>query len=229
MDRDYLQAAHPERVTILGLTLRPFALGHVELLLRLDSPFVRGGDIAREDLVLAVLICAHTFEDATALLDSEDLASVIAEWERLTNPRSLWSRLFARARVAPPFDLDEKINLFEQYLTRGSLSPDLHELPGNSREPGAPFVERVRLVLMSRLGFTYSAAMNYPWGLALHDYFAFWELEGAVRLFSAQDAEHLSTVKREREQIILDTLPPDHPEVLAIRTRNTQHATRNTP
>ena len=66
----FYQAAVPDGWQILGVRLRPLSLGHLILLHRHESAFVLGGIPEPEDLVLSVLVCARTYEDALELVES---------------------------------------------------------------------------------------------------------------------------------------------------------------
>lgn len=186
MERDYLAAALPEPFTILGQRLTPFSLGHLVLLRRFGSVFaVPGGQPTIDDLAFAVFVCSQTYEEAASALAAPALPERIKAW----------------AGHLEPFDLVEKIALFERYLIAGSQCPEMNEDGAMHRQPGAPFIHRVRIVLQGRLNYSSSEAMNCPWGLALWDYFGFWEMEGAVRLFSEEDAAQFAAALELREKI----------------------------
>lgn len=186
MERDYLAAALPEPFTILGQRLTPFSLGHLLLLRRFDNAFVvPGGSPSLDDLAFAVFVCADSYEVAVREMAAPDVLARVEEW----------------GRNLGPFVLDEKVEEFNRYLIAGSQGPEANEDGQTHRQPGAPFIHRVRMVLQGRLNYSFSDAMNCPWGLALWDYFGFWEMEGAVKLFSEEDAERIAMAKALRETI----------------------------
>lgn len=186
MERDYLAAALPEPFTILGQRLTPFSLGHLLLLRRFENAFVvPGGAPSIDDLAFAVFVCSQTYEEAAAAIAEPDIHKRVEEW----------------GKSLGPFDLGEKLADFDRYLCAGSTGPDVNEDGQTHRQPGAPFIHRVRMVLQGRLNYSFEEAMNCPWGLALWGYFGFWETEGAVRLFSPEDAERIAAAKVLREQI----------------------------
>ena len=186
MERDYLAAALPEPFTILGQRLTPFSLGHLLLLRRFDNAFVvPGGKPTVDDLTFAVFVCSQSYEDAATALTDPELNEQIKAW----------------AGHLEPFDFPAKVTAFGQYLAVGSQGPDVNDNGETHRQPGAPFIHRVRMVLQGRLNYSFNDAMNCPWGLALWDYFGFWETEGAVKLFSPEDAERIAMAKAMRETI----------------------------
>lgn len=56
----------------LGLRLRPFSLGHVDLLTALEHPVAVGSpaQMSRSDTAAAAWICAHSYEDGIRLYQS---------------------------------------------------------------------------------------------------------------------------------------------------------------
>lgn len=177
MEREYLEAAIPERFRLLGQELKPFALGHLMLLRRLGNAFslpqpLTFGDELVNDLILGVFVCCQTYEEATAALQDPRLAKTLKKWSRRLGT----------------FDAIAKSKEFARYIAQGSTWPDLHDGEKEaSREPGAPYIQRVRIVLQAKIGLSPSEALNYPWGLAQHDYFAYWELEEKIRILNDEE------------------------------------------
>lgn len=175
MELDYLQAAFPERFRLLGRPLRPFSLGHLHLLRWLGNAYVQAdGKPGPGDLIQGVFVCSRSYEDALAALEAPGLQLRLRLWG--------WS-------CGKRFSMSEKMRVFGRYIEEGSQPPDLHENDGDGRHPGAPLIQRVRVRLMTQFGMSYSAAMNYPWRLALHDYFAGYEMEERAKLLNKDEAE----------------------------------------
>jgi hypothetical protein len=80
---------------------------------------------------------------------------------------------------------------FYHYLANGMTWPDTYQPEGNDRIPGAPFIQRLRLVLQAKLNFTPAEVFNYPYGAAVYDYLGFLELEDRLRILGETDLEHL--------------------------------------
>jgi hypothetical protein len=172
VERDFLEAAIPDRFVILGQRLRPFALGHLMLLRRLGNGFVTAEDASVDDLLQGVFLCCQTFEEGWEALQDPKLPKLIRKW----------------GRKLGPFNIALKIQEFARYIELGSTYPGLHDPDDDSdRMPGAPYIQRVRVVLQSKLGASLSEALNYPWGLAQHDYYCFWELEERARIMNADE------------------------------------------
>lgn len=191
MEAEYLNAAFPQRVIILGQSLEPFALGHLRFLLHLQNAFVTSAKPDLMDLLQGVFVCAQKATDA-----------VETYWNGTTEKRLFGSRrlmftdyIKAWRKSIGMFDVAETSQNFAQYITNGSTWPKMHNPDEEGRMPGAPFIQRVLLVLEGRLGHTHSEALNKPWGEAMHDYYAYWEIEGSAKILNEDDLEHLRAVR----------------------------------
>src|SRR5688572_30214618 len=71
-DAAFNKAADPGPHQVLGLELLPFSIGHFILLQKHGSVFVSqdGGEPEISDLLLTVLICSQTYEEAKKSLRS---------------------------------------------------------------------------------------------------------------------------------------------------------------
>jgi hypothetical protein len=203
MEADYLQAALPEPVVILGQVLKPFSLGHRKILLSKDNAFVRHADPTIGDLVFGVFVCCQTYEEC---LDSFDRGVVMPQrWlaralrfdaKRIRVDQWLfeWGKLFNK------IDVKAEMLAFADYISKGSLRAREHATdPGPSM--GTCYLQSVQLVLTGKLGHSLSEALNKPWGEAMQDYQAYWEMEGRLQLFSPEDEEHLRLVHEREAEI----------------------------
>jgi len=186
-EADYLLAALPDRHIVLGQLLRPFALGHMMILRRMGNAFALNQPASLEDLLRGVFICAQTVDDALESLQDPKLPETIAQW----------------GETLVEFNLLEKIGAFTDYIQKGSTFPELCEPDGEFRMPGAPFLQRIKLVLQSEFGCSQSEALNYPFGSAMHDYFGFFEMKSRIRILSDEDKE----IAAEHEQMMRDLGP----------------------
>ncbi|HWN09770.1 MAG TPA: hypothetical protein VNO50_10965 [Pyrinomonadaceae bacterium] len=177
---EYLSAALPETVTLLGQRLMPFSLGHYKRLLRWKNWFVLPIEDRADappqlhDLIMGVWICCQSWEECTEGLFDRNLHSKLKKW----------------GENVGKFDFAGKCNRFTQYIADGSKWPEVHNPAHSGRSSGSPFVHRVQMILQGKLGHSLSEALNKPWGEAIWDYFGFWEMEGAVQLFSQDDVEN---------------------------------------
>lgn len=202
----FSQAALPAPARVLGLSLRPFSLGHELWLTREQNPFALSASPAGMGALLialpeAVLLCSQRFAEIAAM--NHDRWLGLKLW--------LWRRRLQR------LNLGTELAAFLEYRTRGSLGfPD--EPPESNergRQLGAPLLLTLHAFAMS-LGNSESAAWDYPYGLAQMRYAAAAELEGRLRIknkfevahdegFAEWEKEHPgSTLKMESKENSLD-------------------------
>lgn len=186
---DYLKAALPDRWIILGQQLEPFSLGHVMILARLGNSFVTGEPPQAADLIQAVFICCHRYEEALTELQRADLPELLRKW----------------GEAIGDFDVPTKIEEFKGYIAAGSTWPELNDPPEDKkqgREPGSPFLQRVKLTLLSKLNHSLSEALNKPYGEAIHDYFAFAEMQGSAEITTAKEKTDIEETLAEHQEIL---------------------------
>jgi len=177
---DYLSAAYPEPVTLLGQRLTHFSVGHVELMLRFRNAYLTETKPTLDDLTFGVFICCQSWREALNSLARGKLKEDLEAW----------------GRKLGPFDFSEKSKAFGAYLTAGASKPEVIPPDDNGGDdPGVSYVQAVRLFLMGELGCSLDEAMNYPWGLARWDYDAWQALQGRGRLVSQEIAEFMEWSK----------------------------------
>ncbi len=175
MSAGYLLAAIPEPFTVLGQRLKPFCLGHELLFQRFNISFAVGAEDAPEysDLIAGVLICANTYEDGLDDLTSRWLPLKLRFWGwRCGN-----------------FDVGEKIRLFQDYIDAHTKQPEYTRDGGESSEPGAPFIQSLKVTQMSEFGMSESEALNTPFSVALWNYLTLQENKGAIHIVNDADRE----------------------------------------
>lgn len=163
-DAAFIEAAEPRPHRVLGLELLPFSIGHFILLQKHESVFVSqsGGTIGIEDLLLAVLICSQSYEDAKKSLTSRWLKWFVKYWG--------W-----RSR---------KLNIFEEakglkeYMAELEKTPDVVRSESKGDGGGMPWICTLRVFLMADLHMTNAEIMDYPLVLAQWDFYAFQALRG---------------------------------------------------
>jgi len=172
---DFYLAAIPEPVTLLGLRLRPYSLGHKILLHRVESAFVTGTSVAFEDLALSVFICAQKFADALFSFNDADLPRFMARWHRkLTG--DVWWRRKLRLSIQQ-IDLKEKSEAFATYIANGSRIPYYDVPVDRINASEIESVHAVQLALMAKTTLTEAELLDRPWGRCLFDYVALQAME----------------------------------------------------
>jgi hypothetical protein len=189
---DYAAAAVSGQAQILGLRLRPLSLGHIILLKGCDCAFVADGErpATIEDLILGLVICSQTYEDASDFLEALD--DPPPWWSRLNRSQRVLRKWGNRVRSAvrrdKEFSIYERFAMFQRHIASGSSMPRFWILKESSEQSSAPWYQNVKLALMSQLGYSETQALNMPLQVAFQDYFRHAEASGTIRLYS--DAEN---------------------------------------
>ena len=194
MSKDFYLAAIPEPVTLLGLRLRPFSLGHVILLHRVESAFVTGSDPDYSDLALSVFICANKYQDAVSAFDDKKLPKFMKKW----------------AKKLGVIDLQKKSDEFAEYIKNGSKIPHYSFNPADLTESKIESVHAVQLALISKTTLTEKEILDRPWGRCLHDFVAMRAMAGEIKLSEREDILNALEVARELDERLRNgTLKPN--------------------
>jgi hypothetical protein len=185
-EREIFEKLTPEPTTLLSLKLRPFSLGHLILLHRIESAFVFGGLPSYDDLALSVFICSRTYEEAVAGFEDPGLRREMRRWAKKVHGITWWRP------NGKPIDLAEKWKLFHEYLNlnciRLEAGKDYIADEENTRRVHLPVVHTVRVKLQSRMGFSDSEILNRPWSWCLFDYFVLADIADGIISMGHQEA-----------------------------------------
>lgn len=194
----YCRAALPDPVTIIGLRLRPFCIGHAVLLQRLSNPFWVSGQADVDDLVMAAMICSGTYEDGLAKITKGP--GFITQCH-LAGVRAL-------LRVSPQrFNI--RVGLMASYVRDAtSAGPDVWEDAAEDprRSAGMQPLVSSYMALM-RSGLSSTEAMNLPLGQALWLVVADACTHGRARVVSDNDRKMAEMAAK----LGLPTLPAEVP------------------
>jgi len=181
MESNFLTALIPDPAWCLGVRLKPFSLGHLVLLRRIDSPFVSPTkkQIELGDLILAVILCADSFSEGVEYLGTLNHASA-ADKETLEE----WGAKAAK------LDLNEEVTAFMAYIRAADVMPQyFHSAQGGESQIGSPFWQVVYLTLHKQTNLTDVEIWTQPLGKTYCDYIALREQEQVLRIKSDEDEE----------------------------------------
>lgn len=169
----YHAAAHPEPHRVLGKLLRPYALGHVELLHACESNFIHGGELTWEDLGLSILICERTYEQGRELI-----------WKIRSSPwfarRHVWKMFRWGKRLRQP-NIAEACLALKQYIEAGSEAINIrYPEPLGDGGNEAPQHQLVKTHFLFHSCLSETQILNRPWGLALSEWMTHLALQGFV-------------------------------------------------
>ena len=174
-DAAFIDAADPKPHRVLGLALLPFSIGHFILLQRHQSVFVSqdGGQIGIEDLLLAVLICSQTYEEARKSLSSRWLNWFVKFWG--------W-----RCRKLNVFD---EAKALREYMDEVGNTPDVVRGESKGDQGGMPWVSTLIVFLMADLHMHHADVMDFSLLRAHWYFYAFLALRGNDQTVSPALAE----------------------------------------
>lgn len=182
MSAAYHDAAIPEPFRVLGLSLKPFTLGHQLLLERFESSFALGStkEPTYEDLILSVFLCSFTWERAVKVLSSRFLKLRLKLWG--------W--------FCGSFDVAEAMDFFARYLGAHSKQPDYWvEQKSGPSNSGVPFIQFLKVKLEQDLGYTEAEALGTPYQIAIWNYLTFLESKGVIKFVSQADLDLIALAK----------------------------------
>lgn len=190
MTEPFYLAAIPDAWEILGVRLRPFSLGHVILLHRIESPFIRGWDATNppnfDDLALAVLLCSESYEVGLEILENPNLPKILHHWANQLTGLDRWSVRLG-FRKATPLDFPTVAIEFSDYIDAHSKIPNYEFNPGDFKEIHCPEVQLVKVSLMREMHIPEAVLLDRCWGLCLWDYTTLRAMSGGVKLISDED------------------------------------------
>src|SRR5688572_1727774 len=179
---DFYKAAIPEPFTILKLRLRPYSLGHIILLHRVESSFVTGITPSPAelltDLITSVFICSQTYEEAIRALDNPKLPKFMRRWERRLGR----------------FDLSIKAKEFVEYIQAHSASPLFKVEEGKTRPNACPLVQSVKISLLCETNLTETEILNRSWSLCLWDFVSIMARTGKVDIMDPAKVDDAQAV-----------------------------------
>lgn len=186
----YIRAALPQQYRILGIPLKPFCLGHYFHMAALELAFASDNPIEPtiDDLSMAVAICSKTYEE-------------FQDWYYAVEKQDARNeQLYKWGEECGPFDLLEKISLFNKYLKESLIIPKYWESNGEKSTSGAHWSQSVLLTLTSDLGYTQNEAINTPLGKAFMDFFKNAENKGLLTLMTAEDESLIAAMETKSKE-----------------------------
>jgi hypothetical protein len=189
-------ATVPEPCRIFGTALRPFCLGHHLLFKRLDLPFDEKGNptpkCTRDAIMIAVAVCAASYETTLELLLNGEWDAFVSDWMR---------------RVKGPFWRRRKVNWFDtEFLFRAYLSDGYQEPPiwDHTRTVSialsAPWEEMLKCRLVMA-GFSESEVLNGYLPCRWYDYFTVTEMSQADKCRRPEHWKKIFYTKKDHDEL----------------------------
>jgi len=220
----YTLASVPDPVTVLGIRLQPFSLGHYLLLKRFGSCFVASEqvELSISDLLFGIMICSMTYNQFNEWMSEQNWFDenrffkpiarrirkmpffvrfpwfhrfMLNKWE---NDMRSWSNEIVKyLNKTENFNVMEKMGMFMAYIKTGSETPHYYIEKEGESDSGGHWSHTVLTTLTGKLGYTHAEAINMPLSKALYDFYKYLENEGCIKLFTEEDEESLALNTKE--------------------------------
>ena len=176
----------PPKTVVFGWTLHPYTVGHAILFDRLEIDAVR----TAAEVCLVAKLCSMPADKAERWLTGR--------WSGWRVRWMVWTR---EAWLKDPAEVAKAIEVWSTWLDEQTRFPRYVQKGENGDESGVPFAQRLRVVLMSRLGYSSDAVARTPYLQALWDYIAWAEAEGLVRVPSDLADEEEAKLRAQADDV----------------------------
>ena len=186
---NYVKALIPNTYTIFGVKLKPFSLGHYFLMKRFECKFaeedsnITGGF---DDILLAIAICSRNYEQFLEWIDSkEEFDSWCTEWGMQMH----------KALKKNSINVLEHIDQFRLYMRDSIMIPKVWNNKDSEAETrsGSHWSQNIYTVLVSKLGYSQTEALNIPLSQAFYDFYKYLENEGVVTFMEEWELEEINS------------------------------------
>jgi len=177
----YLKAIIPTPFRVLDMELLPLSIGHLAWFEYLGLAYMTDKPVGLTDLENACIVCSHTFTGYRQLLQSKTIAR---ELRRM-------------GKVLDLGTVPDKMKLFNEYLDQGTEWPEfeVRDHGASTMVIGAPWLQCLRTMLMTKFHVPSAEVWDYPYRLALWDCLSYRESEGRLQIITEDaSAEHMDRV-----------------------------------
>lgn len=212
----YLEALLPTPITVLGLTLKPFSLGTLNILQRSNClTFVNGFKSTPEsiakyvnDFLVTIVVCSMTYEEAK----QADETNTITICKRVYKKDGTFTEVFSKASFSEyiakwnkqvekackknTVNMLQEMAKVQQYIKDAFAGPDSYPLEDKNNsgfKSGASWEQSLREYLL--LKYSESEAMNLPLSLAFWEWTKEAEKNRQVGIKSDQDVNAIDILK----------------------------------
>ena len=180
----YRRLTLPPRVVVFGWELVPYTVGHAILFDRLEIESVT----TPAEICLAARLCSMPADEAEQWLTGR--------WSGWRLRWMVWTR---RAWIDDPAEVAKAVEVWSQWLDEQTKFPR-YIAKTEGEASGVPFGQRLRVALISKLGYNPESVNRTPYLRALWDYIAWAEGEGIVSVPAGVDDETEAEMMRKAEE-----------------------------
>lgn len=190
----YEDAVLPPTWTICGVKLRPFSMGHLIILEKLQSPLVSKDKInlGMQDgiyfFIQGILICALDFEDNVKMLENEQLWK--EEMDKFT------SNLLKNMDADPNWNIYDKLRLFAEYIAYYMDIPIfVEEHSKETTVPSGTDWKQNMFLIFKKLGYGESEILNMSFKKLFFEWASYAESEGAIKVLNKMEVDQLGNLQ----------------------------------
>lgn len=162
----------------------PYTVGHAILFDRLQVESVT----TPAEVCLAARLCSMPADKAERWLTGR--------WSGWRLRWMVWTR---KAWMQDPAEVEKAIEVWSRWLDEQTRFPK-YVAKTEGEESGVPFCQRLRVALLSKLGYSSGDIDRTPYLRALWDYIAWAEMEGMVKVPAGVDDETEAEMMRKAEE-----------------------------
>jgi len=190
-DLGYAMAMHPDRLTVGGVLLLPFCVGHALLLTRMRSPLSGiWSDVEQPETRIGI------GDMAQAIWVMERPASEafqrIGSWSAQRRIKHHGKRL----SKMEPEEMAEVWNQLGIHIRAGFVGPKLRPQSGGGGKCGTPMLAMLKAGLVHHFHKSEAEALNTPITTALWDRAALLEEKGLIQLWNKEDEEFMEWARK---------------------------------
>ena len=182
----YRRLTLPPRVVVFGWELVPYTVGHAILFDRLEIESVT----TPAEICLAARLCSMPADKAEQWLTGR--------WSGWRLRWMVWTRA---AWMRDPAEVAKAVEVWSRWLDEQTRFPRYVNKSGSGEESGVPFCQRLRIVLMGRLGYSSAEVARTPYLQALWDYVAWAESEGLVNVPHGMEEEKEKQLIQQADEV----------------------------
>lgn len=165
-----------------------FTVGHARILDRMELHEINNG----AEALLFALVCRFKS------------ASEIERWlaSRLLPYRLVYWTNRRRGLIGNAEQVNAAVKVIGEYLEANTRVPGYFSKSDGKGELSTPFCQHLRVVLISKLGYSPESVDDTPYLQAMWDYLSFMELEGHIEINGGLKDEHEEAIMRHAEEIL---------------------------
>jgi hypothetical protein len=174
------------KTVVFGWTLVPYTVGHAILFNRLQVEAVK----TTAEICLAARLCSMPADKAERWLSG-----------RWSGWRVSWMLRTREAWLKDAAEVARAIEVWSEWLDEQTRVPRYIAKHPADEESGVPFAQRLRVALMSKLGYRPGDVDRTPYRQALWDYISWAEMEGMVRVPVGLSDEDEAELARQADEV----------------------------